>query len=143
MSIFNTDNFSRQSETNQTKVVQSKGWFSVGCYLTYYPWVLEYRIPIQATYSLDSLDDNLKNHIRILPLRGKVRLVSLKQNTVVRSTPTEASFTQVELHFWVGAILFMFNSKSNRTVKYIILHVFFALTVKVKYRNGTFTNHLA
>ena len=42
------------------KQAQLKGWLSVGCYLTYYPWVLEYHIPLQADNALDSLDDHLK-----------------------------------------------------------------------------------
>ena len=55
--------------TSQRKVVQSKGWVSKGCYLTQYPWALEYRIPLHADYAMDSLDDHL-NRRRIPPLRG-------------------------------------------------------------------------
>ena len=45
--------------TSQTKVVQSKGWLSIESYLTFYPWGLEYRIPLQADDALDFLDDHL------------------------------------------------------------------------------------
>ena len=33
---------------------------SVQSYLNKYPWLLEYRIPLQANDALDSLDDHLK-----------------------------------------------------------------------------------
>ena len=48
-------------KTSQTKVMKSKGWLSYGCYLTQYPWVIEYRIPLHADDAIDSLDDYLKS----------------------------------------------------------------------------------
>ena len=56
-------------KTYQTKVMQSKGWLSYGCYLTKYPWVLEYRIPLHVDDALDSLKDHL-NRRRNPPSRG-------------------------------------------------------------------------
>ena len=44
----------------QTKVLLSKGWLSLGSYLTYYHWVLEYHSSLQANDALDSLNDHLK-----------------------------------------------------------------------------------
>ncbi len=54
----------------QTTVVQSKDWLSLGCYLTKYPCVSEYRIPLHANDVLDSLDD--------LALTSKVRYKTYK-----------------------------------------------------------------
>ena len=47
-------------KTSQARDVQSKGCLSVGCYLTHFPWVLEYLIQSHADDALDSLDDHLK-----------------------------------------------------------------------------------
>ena len=55
--------------------MQSKGWLPNGFYLTLYPWVLEYRIPLYMDDALDSLDDHL-NRRRIPPLRGNGKKIS-------------------------------------------------------------------
>ena len=54
--------------TSQSKVVQSKGWLSVGMLLNLIS-LGDYRIPLQAEYPLDYLDE--KSRSRIPPLKGK------------------------------------------------------------------------